>query len=667
MRLSDNVTIVPRISDRYAKTLTKLGIHTIRDLITHFPRDYKDESDVTPIVELKDGEKTVISAYPKSVKSIRLRNGKTMQTGVLSDSTGSIKATWFNQPWLEKQLAFEKEYLISGNAKDYRGSLSFFPSNLEAKKTSGEQLHLGRIVPQYKLTEGVSAKWLRGRIKTLVENLNLSAELLNISKKLNLDIDLLEAIYQVHFPSSEEDLSLARGNLQLIELTNLLLDVIGRQESREKFKAPQFTVDTNLIESFINGLAFELTADQKSTVDLLITKLSTQKEPLNDLVQGDVGTGKTIIAIICALAVVRAGFQVVVLAPTTILAEQHYQNFSKLLNEYNLAIHLVTGKTKSEESGQILIGTSAVLARKNKLITNLGLVIVDEQHRFGVRQRSELLEPLVAKTTGSKQRTLPHLITMTATPIPRSLALALFRDISVSTIRTKPKGRKPINTFLVSETKRADSYEWVENKVKEEHEQVYWICPLIEESEKLEIKSAKETFDYLRTEPFKDLKLALLHGKLKNDEKTKIMDDFANGKIDVLVSTSVIEVGVDVANATVMVIEGAERFGLAQLHQIRGRVGRSDKQSWCFLFPSTNISEQGLERLSFFSNSNDGLDIANFDLQLRGPGEVYGTRQSGVPNLKIANIMDLEKLEQARTLAQKLSSQGVQSIELFQT
>ncbi len=671
MRLSDSVTIIPGVSDRYASKLTRLGITTIKDLLTHFPRAYADESGLTDIASLRVGEKTVIKAYPHSVRSIKLRTGKTLQTGMLSDDTGSIKSSWFNQPWLEKQLNSEKEYLFSGTPKDYRGSITFFPTGVEAVKSSGEQLHLGRIVPLYRLTEGISAKWLRSKVKVLVENLNLAAELLDITKKLKLDdeLDLLEAIYHVHFPNQEEDLTKARHNLQLLELANLHLKVRWQQASKEKFSAPEVVIDRNLVEDFITNLKFKLTADQNKVLSQTLAEIEGAESPMNRLVQGDVGTGKTIIAVSLALAIVRAGYQVVVLAPTTILAEQHFQNFTDILKDYNLAIKLVTGNTKAKDTGQILIGTSAILARKQHLIQKLGLVIVDEQHRFGVQQREELLKPLLTEKTAPQRgglKVLPHLLTMTATPIPRSLALVLFKDIKVSTIRTKPQGRKPINTFIVPESKRDDSYDWIRHKVQQDGEQVFWICPLIEESETLEIKSAKQTYSFLTEEIFTDLRVALLHGKLKNDEKLKIMEDFAAGKIDVLVSTSVIEVGIDVPNATAMIIEGAERFGLAQLHQIRGRVGRSDKQSWCFLFPSAGVSEEGLARLQFFSSSNDGLEIANFDLQLRGPGEVYGTRQAGVPNLKIANIMDMPLLEESRGIADKLFQQKIKSITLFE-
>lgn len=666
MRLSEPVTIIEYVSKTYANRLKRLGIETIQDLITHFPRRYEDASEITDIADIAKEDKYVIRAFPKSVANIRIRGGRTMQSAMLSDNSGSIKVTWFNQPWLEKQLNSNKEYLFSGKAKHYRGSMSFFANSFEEIKAGGEQVHLGRIAPVYALTEGVSANWLRKKLKLILDNLDLAAELLQLETELQKklpqefgELELLQSIKQVHFPDSETSLESARETLQLMELINLQLQVINQQKSKKKYPAPKLKIDGQLVESFVSELPFQLTADQQTSVSDIMSELQTTN-PMNRLLQGDVGTGKTIVAVVAALATVRAGHQAIVLAPTTILAEQHYENFKNYLDKYDIQISLITGNTKSE-TGQILIGTSAILARKQNLIAKPGLVVVDEQHRFGVKQREELLSPILKNTSAQ----LPHLLTMTATPIPRSLALALFAEIEVSSIRTKPKGRLPIKTFVVPESKRDDSYAWLENKIYENGEQVFWVCPLIEESETMEIKSAKETYNYLSTQVFPNLRIGLLHGKLKPQEKLEIMTQFANHELDILVSTSVIEVGIDVPNATVMVIEGAERFGMAQLHQIRGRVGRNDKQSWCFLFPSSDVSELAMERLVFFSEHTDGLEIAEYDLQRRGPGEVYGTRQSGVPNLKIANILNIPMLKQSRVLGEKLYKAGSREILLF--
>jgi ATP-dependent DNA helicase RecG len=345
----------------------------------------------------------------------------------------------------------------------------------------------------------------------------------------------------------------------------------------------------------------------------------------------------------------------VVLAPTTVLANQHFLTFEKLLQDMPINLQLITASTKADEGGDILIGTSAVLARKDKLIKNLGLLVVDEQHRFGVSQREELLHPF---EISNRQ---PHVLNMTATPIPRTLALALFSELEVSTINTKPKGRLPVKTFVVPEFKRPDSYSWIAKQLSENHEQAFWICPIIEESDVLQVNSAKQTYQHLQN-IFPKLNIGLLHGKLTPKQKQEVMSEFAAGDITILVSTSVIEVGIDVPNATIMVIEGAERFGLAQLHQLRGRVGRSHQHSWCFLFPTEDTANT---RLTYFASHSDGLKIAEYDLEQRGPGEVYGTRQSGIPNLKIARLNDLSLIKEAKKVADLFFESRIKQIDLF--
>jgi len=365
------------------------------------------------------------------------------------------------------------------------------------------------------------------------------------------------------------------------------------------------------------------------------------------------------VAIILSLLITKLGYQSVILAPTTILAKQHFETFNKFLGNKAKTL-LVTGTTKDDYDADILIGTTAVLARKEGLVKKPGLVVVDEQHKFGVKQREELLSEYRSLF---KEKYYPHFINMTATPIPRTIVQSLFGDLEVYALNTKPKGRLPIKSFLVPDEKKASGYEWIKNEV-EKGAQVYWVCPLVEDSDNLQLKAAKSTYEELKVY-FDNCEVELIHGKLKEDKKTDIMNKFSNQQVQILVTTSVIEVGIDVPNASIIVIESAERFGLAQLHQMRGRVGRGEKQSWCFLYTSPEVSDLATERLNFFCGSNDGLKIAEYDLSLRGPGEVYGVRQSGIPNLKIASFKDMNIIKESRKAADVLYKKGYRSIELF--
>src|SRR5690606_6536516 len=362
-----------------------------------------------------------------------------------------------------------------------------------------------------------------------------------------------------------------------------------------------------------------------------------------------VGSGKTIVAIAASLIIVLGGYQAVVLAPTTILAKQHVNAFSKFLRDFNISISLATREVKDVRKGNIVIGTTAVLSRKIELIQNPGLLIVDEQHNFADIQRVELIEEY-KNIFNKNQKYMPNLINMSATPIPRSILQTFFGNLEVISIKEKPKNRIPIKTYLVPEQKRKDSMEWIRSEVQNGG-QVYWVCPKVTESDTSEVKSAEKTYADLKNY-YKDLKVGLIHGKMKDQEKIQVTSDFAEKKLDILVSTTVIEVGIDVPNATIMIIEDADRFGLAQLHQIRGRVGRGDKQSWCFLFASKNISENGLKRLEFLCKHDDGLEIAEFDLQNRGPGEIYGVQQAGIPHLKVADLSDMENIQKSRKIAE---------------
>lgn len=664
MNLNDSVETLSCINKKYSSKLEKLGIFTIKDLITYFPRAYSDTSDVLSISELLNQldftEKYTVKASVQEFKNIHLRSRKTIQSLILQDLNNSnitIEAVFFNQPFLSRIFKLNKLFLISGKLSLKGKKLQFYPTEYEEFKDTEENSHLGRISPEYKLTQGVSKKWLRNRIKTVLEM--ISADELSLEKEIPEGFSypaIVDSLNQVHFPVNEDNKISAVKTLSELELVDLHLRV---QSQRKKKKInPVELQKKDLTQEFTTLLPFRLTTDQLKVIKN-INKL-LEKGLLNMLLQGDVGSGKTVIAQYLSYLSYKNNLQSVVLCPTTVLARQHFKNFSKMFKDQGIKISLAIGSEKEVEPGNIVIGTTAVLARQKDLLNNIGCVIVDEQHRFGVRQRDELLTPLKL-TLGKKT---PHFLNMTATPIPRTIAETLFSDVQVQTIKLKPKGRLPIKSFVVPENKRKDAEIWIENLVKNEKQQVYWICPLVEESEILEAKSAKQLFNKL-TLRYPNLNLGLLHGKLKDKEKDKIMTKFVSAEIDILVSTTVIEVGIDVSNATVILIENAERFGLAQLHQLRGRVGRGDKQSYCFLFQDKEASEQAQERLTFLSKHSDGLEIAEYDLHLRGPGEVYGVRQSGIPKLKIAKLDDLDMIKRTRIKAEKLLENGVQNINLF--
>jgi len=658
MKFSSPVTEIKYVSEKYEKLLNKLGIFTVKDLLTYFPRGYTDTSEIKTISDIllsNDEESShVVKATVNSFNNIYIRGRKSLQKIKIEDDSGETEIAFFNQPYLKNVFKVGDEYLISGKIKIKGKKKNFYANNYERIEEENENLHLGRISPEYKLTSNLSKKWIRNRVKQIFEE-NLDFSKLNNLSNL-VSIDLKQKIYNSHFPENFESLESDLRDLSILELVDVHLKI----RKNQKPKLTQLQVDLGLwkelLDEFLDSLPFELTQDQQNV--LFELKIEIEKgNLLNCLVQGDVGSGKTIIAIFLSLFFVKNGYQSVVLAPTTILAKQHFDNFNKFLKKFGIDIDLVTSNTKSDEPSQIAIGTSAVLARKARIIKNIGLVIVDEQHRFGVTQREDLLKPL------ELDEHTPNFVNMTATPIPRTIAETFFTDLTVSTIKSKPKNRKEIKTFVVPEKKREDSYKWIKEKI-DEGDQVYWICPLVEESEKMQSKAATETFESLK-KIYPDLNIDLLHGRMKADEKSKIMDGFAKHNSDILVSTSVIEVGVDVANATIMIIENVERFGLAQLHQIRGRVGRSEKQSYCFVFHGDEIASLTKDRLNFFANHSDGLEISEYDLSLRGPGEVYGTKQSGIPDLKIAKLNDLELIKKSKNIADKAWEEGIRRVELF--
>ncbi|MBA4336806.1 DNA helicase RecG [bacterium] len=638
---------VLRTTTRHLNKLESLGIKTAGDLLINFPRTYNDRSDVTSIANLSLTEVNTVRGIITHIFSKKTRNGKLMTMAKLTDETGTAGIIWFNQPYIKRMLFNGTEVVMMGKAKMSFGNITLQSPTFELQKE--EQIHSERIVPVYHETEGINSKWIREKIKPLIDEWTkyfkdyLPTEIVEKNKFLTLG----EAIKNIHFPENEELLNKARERLGFDELFILQLRALQKKwQWQQVTSADNISIPQNieLIKEFLSKLPFELTGAQKKTLYEILLDME-KPYPMSRLVQGDVGSGKTIVAVAAILNTVKAGFQIALMAPTEILAKQHYSSIYKFLLPYGFNIQFISGSTtesqKKEIVGQmkkgtvdIVIGTHALI-QENIGFKKLGLAIVDEQHRFGVKQRS------VLKSFGS-----PHLLSLSATPIPRTLAMTLYGDQDLSVIDEMPKGRQEIITRLIPENKRIDAYRWIEDQVKKGR-QVFVICPLIDESDTLGVKSVTQEYAHLKENIFPHHEIGLLHGKLKSNEKSKIMEDFSANKISILVSTSVVEVGIDVPNATIMLIEGAERFGLSQLHQFRGRVGRGEHQSYCFLFTGSQ-SQEANQRLASMVKYSSGFKLAEIDLALRGPGEIYGVKQSGIPDLKLASLTDSISIEKAR-------------------
>ncbi|MFH1536365.1 MAG: ATP-dependent DNA helicase RecG, partial [Patescibacteria group bacterium] len=622
-----------------AAKLKKINLETISDLILYYPKEWKDLTNISNICDLQDGEEVTIKATIELIESKRAwKKRMNFCEALVHDDTGSIKILWFNQTYITKTLSPQDEIYLSGkvNTNKYGQHMT---NPVYEKTNKKETTHTARIVPSYPLTKGVTHKQLRFLISNALEKADKIPEWMpeKIIKKYNL-CDLAWAYKNLHFPDNFSDLEVAKNRLKFDELFLIQLYSQKSREELKKQKATKIKFHEGKIKQFVESLPFKLTDDQKKASFKILKDLEKEK-PMNRLLEGDVGSGKTIVAAIAMLNVALNGQQSVFMAPTEILAEQHYKTLSELLPDEKISL-ITKSKKKKLLNSNIFIGTHALI-QKTVEFEDLALAIIDEQHRFGVDQRKTL------KDKSGDNKTIPHLLSMTATPIPRSLALTIYGDLDLSIILEKPKNRKPIISKLVNENKRENAYQFINNQIKK-GQQVFVICPLIEESDKLGVKSVTEEYKKLSKDIFPDLRIEMLHGKLKSDEKEQIMNDFHDKKNDILVSTSVIEVGIDIPNATVMMIEGADRFGLAQLHQFRGRVGRSDIQSYCFVF-TDNKTQKTKERLNLFVQSDNGFELAEYDLQLRGPGDVYGTQQSGfLDALKLATLADHHLISQTK-------------------
>jgi ATP-dependent DNA helicase RecG len=665
------ITVVKGISASLATKFHKLGVSTVRDLLYFFPNRHIDYSQRKYISQLAEGKEETIIANVWQAQEVYL-GGRRSTEAIVGDETGNVRVVWFNNPYLAKKLATNTRIVISGRLVLFRGSYVF--QSPEWELVGDEDLiHTGRLVPLYPLTQGLRPRQVRKLMKEVIGQWaeSITDFLPAGVKKRRRLLELSQAISQAHYPDNEALKTQARVRLAFDELFLLQLGVLSKKRDwQETQPGNPFSLKKKVFDTFLSSLPFELTPAQQKVLAELLADLAKPK-PMSRLLQGEVGSGKTVVATACLLMAVANGYQGAFMAPTEILTEQHFTTIRKLLSRIGdeekkedalyrysgllsqpITVALLIGDINQKRkqmlqkrilAGEldIVIGTHALI-QKGVEFHRLGLAVIDEQHRFGVAQRSAL------RQKGFN----PHVLVMTATPIPRTLALTLYGDLDLSLIDQLPPGRQTVKTKWLKPGQRASAYAFLRSQIGEGH-QAFIICPLVEESEAIQARAATAEYEHLSRQVFPDLKLGLIHGRMAAVEKDKIMRRFRSRELDILVSTPVVEVGVDVPNATVMLIESADRFGLSQLHQFRGRVGRGHDQSYCMLL-AQNPSRVGRERLDIIEKNQDGFQLAEEDLKLRGPGEFFGTRQSGLPDLKMAKLSDVPLLELARSEAIKL-------------
>ncbi len=645
---------LPSVGSYYAHKLKKLEIKTLQDLIYHFPFRYDDFSQIATIQKVEAGQKLSIQGVLWRIQNIRTRSGKFVTSATVADQSGTIEVIWFNQPYLTKTLKAGLSVSLSGKVQlDGNKPKLISPSyevirsvnSLSTIDSQQNTLHTGRLVPIYPETEGLTSKWLRAKIASF-----LSPYLKQIKDFLpdgtirsqNL-IDLKSALFKIHFPKDQNDIDVSRQRLAFDELfTTQLMSLLRKKDWQEKRLSPKMIINNQKLTSFVKNLPFNLTLAQKRAIKEILVDLK-KDHPANRLLEGDVGSGKTVVAAAASVVAHDNQLDTLLAAPTEILAFQHQKTLEQILTPLKITVGIWTASRK--QRGDITCGTHALLT-SFKPARQVGLVVVDEQHRFGVAQRAKLFLNQSSALT-------PHLLTMTATPIPRTLALTLYGDLDLSILDEMPKGRLKIATFVVPNIKRNAAYKFIEKQI-ETGKQAFILTPFVEPSETMAtVKSATVEFEKLKTKFSPKIKLGLLHGRLKSKEKESTITAFRQNRIKILVATPVVEVGIDVPNATIMLIESAERFGLAQLHQLRGRVGRGEHKSYCFLFTDSR-AENSIKRLKSMEKINVGFALAEIDLKMRGPGQIFGLAQSGFFNFKVADFSNPKLISTAQLEAKKI-------------
>lgn len=637
----DRLSQIPSIGPKTISKLNKLNIYTPINLLYHFPSRYIDFSHITSISDVVENENATITGKLINFQNIFTRSHKNIQKAIIIDKTGQINLIWFNQPYLSKNFKIGETY-------SFAGTVSLFQNKKTIIGPIYGQYNTGKIIPIYPETAGLTSNWFRKTLPILInQNLSQIKETLpsQIISKYNL-LSLNKSIENIHLPLNFNSLNQARNRLAVEEILKIQIkSLLTKQQwlsQTSQFKIKITCRYQQKIDKLISNLPYKLTDSQQQVLSEVITDLTNSKKITNRLIQGDVGSGKTIIALIACFLNHLNNYSSLLIAPTEILANQHLATFKKILKPFKVPLFLLTGSqkiTKKIPKNSIIISTHAAIYQKNKF-DYVSLLIFDEQHKFGVKQRAFL----------SSQTKLPHCLTMTATPIPRTISLTILGNLDLSTIDTLPQKRLPIKTYLTPNNKIKDCYRWIETEILKTKCQAFVVCPFIEESETIQsVKSAIKEFDYLSKEIFPKLKLGLIHGKTSTKDREKVLQQFQDNKINILVTTPIIEVGIDIPNSTIMVIQSADRFGLAQLHQIRGRVGRGQLQSFCYLFTESQ-NEKAINRLKFLAQNTNGIKIAEYDLKNRGPGEAFSIIQHGFPSLRLASLSDLDLI----TLGQKI-------------
>jgi len=643
----NSLSQIPGIGPKIIEKLKRLNINLPQDLLYHFPNRYIDFSHSVKINSILENENVTITGQILDFKNIFTRNGKNIQKATVSDNTGKIDLIWFNQPYLSKNIK-------TGDILSFAGAVSLFQNKKTIITPEYGPHNTGKIIAVYPETSGLSSKWFRKIIQTQIQNFlipikeTLPPELI---KKFKL-LDLKTSLFQIHCPTNSQILSQARNRLATEEILSLQIkSYLSKKDWLKNTPKTKIKITKSIdkkIKELIKSLPFKLTDSQNKVLAEIFSDLTNSNQVMNRLLQGDVGSGKTIIALLaCYVAHLNNSLSVLI-APTEILTNQHYQNFQTILKDKDIPIFLMTGSKKIDlkkiPKNGIIISTHAIIYKKDKLKNKISLLIIDEQHKFGVKQRSFL----------SSSTKFPHCLTMTATPIPRTISLTLLGNLDISIIDTMPQNRLQIKTFLVPDHKKSNCYKWIETEIKKTNCQTFIVCPFIDISESMaSVKSAIQEFEHLSRDIFPNLKLGLIHGKIKTTDREKIIEQFQNNQLNILVTTPIIEVGIDIPNSSVIIIQSADRFGLAQLHQLRGRVGRGQQQSYCYLF-TESTSQKAINRLNFLEKSHNGLKIAEYDLKTRGPGEAFSTIQHGFPSLKIANFSDTKLIASSQEILKEL-------------